>query len=298
MVRQQIVKIKECFKIKGKLQPVSLTVFSQVYANSWEILVIYQRFRMPNRLFLDIMKITMISVAASFFMTLIFIVLSYGYLPELNIGMKIGLTISIIIPAIISFPVAHFLLSQKNKMRALNNELSNLLRYDQLTSCLSRRAFFQEADAAIQEARRKQQPYSVFFIDLDHFKQVNDTFGHDTGDEVLRLLGKVIKQQKQHGEFVGRMGGEEFCLFAQNCPADQASARAQKLVDEFRHQAQVVNKENVNCTLSIGISVSNGIDDLDKKLKEADRLLYAAKKRGRNCIAIDFKANTETRLAA
>lgn len=253
---------------------------------------------MPGKLFRDIMKITTLSVVISFFLTLILISLSYGSLPEFNSGLKIGLTISIVIPAFISFPVAYFLLSQKEKMRALNNELANLLRYDQLTSCLSRRAFFQEAEAAIQEACRKQQPYAVFFIDLDHFKKVNDTFGHATGDEVLRLLGKVIKEQIQDGEFIGRMGGEEFCLFAQNCPADQASDRAQKLVDEFRHQAQVVNKENVNCTLSIGISVSNGIDDLDEQMKEADRLLYVAKNRGRNRIAIDINADTEALIAA
>jgi len=224
--------------------------------------------------------------------------LSYGHPREFDIGMNIGLIFSIVIPAFVSFPAAYFLISQKEKILSLNDELTNLLRYDQLTSCLSRRAFFQDAEVAIQEARHKQEPYAVFFIDLDHFKQVNDTFGHATGDEVLRLLGKVMKEHIQLGEFVGRMGGEEFCMFAQNCPADKAGDRAQKLVDGFRRQAQVVNNESVDCTLSIGISVSNGLDDLDEHLKEADRLLYVAKNRGRNCIAIDVTANTEELIAA
>lgn len=253
---------------------------------------------MHRKMFKDIMKITTLSVAVSFLSTLILFILNYGHPRDFSYGMNIGLIFSIVVSTIVSFPVAYFLISQKEKILVLNRELTNLLRYDPLTSCLSRRAFFQEAEVAIQEARQKQEPYSVFFIDLDHFKQVNDTFGHAIGDEVLRLLGKVMKEQMQLGEFVGRMGGEEFCMFAQNCPADRARGRGQKLVDEFRRQAQVINNKNVDCTLSIGISVSNRFDDLDEQLKEADRLLYLAKNRGRNCIAIGVTANTEELIAA
>lgn len=244
------------------------------------------------------LKVTLISVVLSLLITFAAVFFTSGNSQELVTGLQQGLSIGAIVPILVAFPVSYYVQLQRQKMKVVSDKLAFLLRYDQLTSLLTRRAFFQDVESALKRMHGKNQPNAAFFIDLDHFKQVNDKFGHATGDEVLRLFGKVMKEYLQSGEIAGRMGGEEFCMFVQNCPPEQALERAQKLVDVFRLQAQVVDNKDVGCTLSVGVAVSTQIDDLDRFLSEADRLLYFAKENGRNCVAMDNEPVSQTQIAA
>lgn len=244
-------------------------------------------FKLDYTLVRSALKVTMLALVLSLVTTAIATYLMANSAEELERGLKLGLSIGTLIPILVALPVSYYVMQQRQNIRIINEKLVYLLRFDQLTSLLSRRAFFQEAETALERLHGGSQPNAAFFIDLDHFKQVNDKFGHATGDEVLIVLGTVMNDYLQSGEIAGRMGGEEFCMFVQNCSPDMALAKAQKLVDEFRHQARIVDGKEVGCTLSIGVAVSTDTDDLDNLLGEADRLLYIAKQNGRNCVALD-----------
>jgi len=244
------------------------------------------------------LKVTLLSVVLSLLITSVASYFTSGNYQELVKTLIIGLSIGAIVPILVAFPVSYYVLLQHQKMRVISDKLAFLLRYDQLTSLLTRRAFFLDVESALKRLHGENQPNAAFFIDLDHFKQVNDKFGHATGDEVLRLLGKVMKEYLQPGEIAGRIGGEEFCMFVQNCPPEQALEKAQKLVDQFKLQAQVVDNKDVDCTLSVGVAVSTRTDDLDRFLSEADRLLYIAKENGRNCVAMENEPVGQTQIAA
>lgn len=252
--------------------------------------------KIDYNLLLGALKVTLFSVVFSLLMT-VATTFSISENPqELARSLQIGLAIGAIIPISVAFPVSYYILLQRQKMRIVHDKLASLLRYDQLTSLLTRRMFFQDVESALRKMHGKHQPNAVFFIDLDDFKQINDNFGHATGDKVLRLFGEVVKEYLRPSEIAGRMGGEEFCIFVQNCSPELALERAQMLVDEFRLLAKVVDKKEVGCTISVGVAVSYQAKDLDKLIAEADRLLYIAKKQGRNRVVMDCKPNDRTQI--
>lgn len=203
---------------------------------------------------------------------------------HLYTAMKMALSVASIVPVLVAFPASYYLFSQQSKFEKMSTKLAYLLNFDQLTAVFTRRAFFQEANQTLENSNNKSSN-AVFFVDLDHFKQVNDKFGHGMGDEILRILGKVLNEEFCSGEISGRLGGEEFCIFAQNYTSAQATKKAQRLVDRFQKRAAIVDGVAVNCTLSVGITVSNFARNIDELIATADKHLYIAKKKGRNRIA-------------
>ncbi len=244
-------------------------------------------FRVDYTLLPSVMKIVVFSIVTSWIITTATSFLLAGKPENFTVFLELGLSVATIVPILVALPVSYYILMQRQKIEETNEKLAMLLRFDQLTLMLSRRAFFREAETAIERLQGRKQHNAMFFLDVDRFKQVNDRFGHAMGDEVLRLLGKMINEHLQPGEIAGRMGGEEFCIFAQDCPPAQALSRAQQLVDKFRSQARIVDGKDIECTLSIGIAISTGTCDLDKLISKADRLLYIAKQGGRDCVAVD-----------
>jgi len=244
-------------------------------------------FKLDYKLFPEALRITIFSVIVSWILTIVVTLALVKGPKELVLFLQVGLSIATVVPVIVALPISYYVLKSRQEVKEVNQKLAHLLRFDQLTSLLSRRAFFQEVETALERFLGGKQSNAVFFLDLDHFKKINDQFGHAMGDEVLRLLGKIVNDYLQPGEIAGRMGGEEFCIFALNCPPKQALSRAQLLVDDFRRQAKIVDGKEMGCTLSVGVAVSTDAHDLDKLIKEADRLLYIAKQGGRDCVAID-----------
>lgn len=244
-----------------------------------------------------VFKITFVSVFLSVLITFIAIIITEGNSAKLIDILKLALSIAVIVPLLVATPVAYYILQQRDELEVMSNKMAFLLRYDELTSLLTRRAFFQDVDRTLKKEKWENKPHAVFFIDLDHFKQVNDKFGHVTGDNVLRLFGKLMIDFMQENEIAGRLGGEEFCLFAVDCTPEKAFERAQKLVDEFRYKAQIVNNDFVSCTLSIGVAVSMQYKCLDEFINEADNLLYIAKEKGRNCVVMNHGSATKIRPA-
>jgi diguanylate cyclase (GGDEF)-like protein len=154
---------------------------------------------------------------------------------------------------------------------------------DMLTGLPNRREMTDRLTGAIALSRRVGQPLSVALIDVDRFKAINDRFGHDTGDAVLRRLGALMGAQLRGGDVLGRWGGEEFLLFAPGTPVRAAAELAERVrrtvaAHAFEHGEPV--------TVSLGLAACQAEDDLAALVKRADLALYQAKRNGRNRIEL------------
>jgi diguanylate cyclase (GGDEF)-like protein/PAS domain S-box-containing protein len=167
--------------------------------------------------------------------------------------------------------------------RMTTDELRKLLTTDQMTGAFNRGRFFELAKHHIHRCEQGGQPLSVIMFDVDHFKAINDNFGHAVGDEVLRRLVNCCKAQLGDGGILGRLGGEEFGVVLPNADLEGAKAVAERLRVAAAADLVAVAGSSTLTTVSLGCVAAErpmgGIDDL---LKAADKALYEAKRSGRN----------------
>ena len=165
---------------------------------------------------------------------------------------------------------------------------------DPLTGVANRRAFLQESDDLMRQHGSDERSVSVILFDLDHFKSINDRFGHALGDRVLQLFADTVSINLRPTDIFGRLGGEEFAACLRNVGVDYTVALADRIRSDFERAAAIVNGDTVGGTVSVGVVVSQQTPfDLDTLLGRADKALYAAKERGRNRVefsAEDLKA--------
>jgi diguanylate cyclase (GGDEF)-like protein/hemerythrin-like metal-binding protein len=180
-------------------------------------------------------------------------------------------------------------LEQKVEERTLaltkvNHQLRELASTDVLTGLLNRRAFMEEAQGKFQLASRYQRPLSILMVDIDHFKRVNDTYGHHTGDLVLAAFSKVMKGCLRETDILGRIGGEEFAIILPETGLDQTAELAERLLEKVRTtMIEIESGRKISLTTSIGgATVSSLSVDVDKAMKAADKALYEAKSEGRD----------------
>jgi len=168
---------------------------------------------------------------------------------------------------------------------------------DPLTKLANRRNFFQVAASSLSQMQRQSEHFSIIILDIDHFKRINDTYGHQAGDHVLLELAKVLQNAIREGDALARMGGEEFVVaspYTNRLAAIVLSERLRKAVES----AEFVYEGNrIPVTISLGIaSMTKGGDDVDKLLAVADSRLYLAKQKGRNRICASDKTSRADRL--
>jgi len=166
----------------------------------------------------------------------------------------------------------------------VREELRLLANTDELTGLLNRRALTLAARREFERSRRHARPLSVIMIDLDHFKSVNDTFGHATGDSVLRAMGEDIARCLRQEDIAGRMGGEEFCVVLPETALEEASAVAERLRGRFCRLTPLSDGTPIPCpTMSLGVAEIRRDDaDFYSLLGRADMNLYTAKRLGRD----------------
>ena len=164
----------------------------------------------------------------------------------------------------------------------LASQLRRLALRDGLTGCLNHRGFHERLDAEVHRGQRTGVPVALLHVDLDHFKRVNDTYGHPAGDEVLVQVGKVLHDLARRSDAVGRVGGEEFSVLLPGADLDEAAAVAQRLRARVRELPLPVP-----VTLSVGVSALPGAARTqDELIRTADQALYAAKRTGRDRVVV------------
>lgn len=163
----------------------------------------------------------------------------------------------------------------------LQEELKRAVVTDELTGVFNRRKVDEMLAFEMDRARRSKAPLTVLMLDIDHFKKVNDTFGHQAGDEVLRQLATLVSSSLRQDDYLIRLGGEEFGAFLPNTPLDRALVAAERI----RHRVgEEVFGAVGQVTVSLGAAVLEPHDTKQTFLQRADAKLYEAKRKGRNCV--------------
>ena len=153
---------------------------------------------------------------------------------------------------------------------------------DILTGVLTRRAFDGALEREVLRSERDRRPLAVLLIDIDHFKRLNDTAGHQAGDEALRRIGKLLRDEVRRTDIVARYGGEEFCLLLPDCGSENADVLATRICDDVREQSKLWPSP---LTISIGVTTTPPqAADPAALISAADRALYDAKAFGRDTV--------------
>jgi diguanylate cyclase (GGDEF)-like protein/PAS domain S-box-containing protein len=169
--------------------------------------------------------------------------------------------------------------TSRAEVRRQNQELKALATRDPLTGCLNRRAFFPGFENHWSAAGRYGHPLACIMLDIDHFKSINDTYGHGVGDQVLQQVAETLKGMLRKGDLICRYGGEEFSILLPHIDLDDAAQAAER----FRLGIEARNCSNVSVTVSLGVSAYRlGASSVQELLEQADKALYAAKRGGRN----------------
>jgi len=169
-------------------------------------------------------------------------------------------------------------------LQTATDELTRLVSTDVLTDLCSRRTWFERAGAEFSRSRRYGRDLALLLIDLDLFKQVNDTFGHDVGDRLLRAVADRLKAECRQSDIIGRLGGEEFAVLTPETTAADAGRIASRIQEGCRRVVVATPQGDVRCSCSIGVSaLEPQDDDVEAVLRRADAALYEAKRTGRNC---------------
>lgn len=175
--------------------------------------------------------------------------------------------------------IGFILLANEN----LREQLEYLATYDSLSQVLNRRAFFERAQALLVQGQNDGEPVAVLLIDIDHFKRINDQFGHHIGDQVITSLCQMTKGQITEQDLLGRYGGEEFAVMLKVSHAKLAHDAAQRIRRAIEGgQEALQGLELPRYTVSIGLALARGADTVHSLMIRADKALYQAKQAGRN----------------
>jgi len=230
------------------------------------------------------------------------------YTPRANLD---GMQSLLILPLLVrEEPIGTFALAARGRdvfggqvrptLQALSNQLAvalsnaasvrrlaELATTDGLTGCYNKRYFNEELKARLNAAERFGRQLSLVITDIDHFKVVNDTYGHSTGDVVIRELGQILQRLKRETDVVARFGGEEFCVLCEETDAEGAMHLAERVRQELEQTVFETELGKLKVTCSLGVATYPDHAKLrDGLFDAADRALYQAKHTGRNRVAV------------
>lgn len=180
-------------------------------------------------------------------------------------------------------------MSYYERMKISNNKLIEMAMTDPLTGLLNARAYYDLCNQQINLSHRMMSTYSVLFVDLDHFKKINDTYGHVTGDVVLKQTANCLTDNLRKSDIVGRIGGEEFSIFLPNTDKQHAVILAETIRKYIELQKiDIGNGISIQITASIGVSAEEGfgVSTITELQKFADSAMYQAKHAGRNRVSV------------
>ena len=181
-----------------------------------------------------------------------------------------------------------------DQVREQQRALFNIAMTDQLTTCHNRHSLSDYAPKYIKDALRYKYPLSILILDLDRFKNINDAFGHTTGDIVLADVGKLLMASCRQGDIVSRIGGEEFLILLPHCTIYDAMHKG----EDIRSMIELAKPSGLKVTASIGVAslIKQHGEDFDKLYKAADSAVYHSKKNGRNQVSADLQSIEDNEL--
>jgi diguanylate cyclase len=202
--------------------------------------------------------------------------------------------VAIVIGSVVLFTLVVTRMAQLvRQVEAQARRLSELAALDDLTGLPNRRTWTAELHRAIERSRRDENPLSIALLDLDHFKRFNDEFGHGVGDQVLRLMAKVLREQVREIDLPSRYGGEELIVVMPSADLAACAAIAERIrrsIAECKMTRRSTGEALPGITVSIGVAQFQGGESMADLIDRCDQALYLAKKMGRNRVV------TETEL--
>jgi two-component system chemotaxis response regulator CheY len=177
------------------------------------------------------------------------------------------------------------------RILGLETRLQELATHDPLTSLLNRRALYHHAEAELNRSRRDGTPMSLVLLDVDHFKTVNDRFGHLIGDQALKLVADILTNHRRPYDWVGRWGGEEFVVVLPNTTQAEAHLVAERMREGVAAATlPIPDGQQLEMRASLGVTsirlTTAPFASLDILVQQADEALYRAKRAGRNCVCV------------
>lgn len=230
-----------------------------------------------------IIMVLMATVAANF--------LAVGFFAFVDLGQIDNvLIVTTAIVIIVSAPLGSFLVGLNYRLKQTASLLDLASRRDDLTGLSNRNEFYLQAQRQITLCDPVKSAGAILYIDADHFKSINDRYGHAVGDSVLQEIGLLLRSVIGEWDFAARFGGEEFALFLTNADIGKADWLSHKILMGMREIPTYLRIPELNVTVSVGISIHQPGQLLEEALVAADKCLYAAKNQGRNRIV---HANSE-----
>ena len=182
-------------------------------------------------------------------------------------------------------------LEQQEKLNNIlleaNRKLDFYASMDSLTSLYNRRFFLKLASSEVERAKRYQHPVTFMMLDLDHFKHINDQYGHLAGDYVLERISHLLTDESREPDIIGRLGGEEFAILSPESTLQQATQMAERIRSRIKQETFDFDGHHIKVTVSIGISEIEVNDEaIESAMNRADKALYKSKGTGRNLVSI------------
>lgn len=204
--------------------------------------------------------------------------------------------VAVLIPAITAPLLSWHMIGLVIHIHQLEEEMRKMATYDALTGLLNRQAFMKQAKSMYKLAQREKRDFSIALVDLDHFKIINDCYGHSAGDRVLKSIGEILRTITRASDLVCRYGGEEFAFFI-NENQEQSLKLTERLHNVIKEARFEYEGEEICCTVSIGLATFLGteVSDLEELFTLADKGLYDAKRNGRNQTQI-YEKKKKTRI--
>lgn len=202
---------------------------------------------------------------------------------------EMELTIAAFVATAVGLPVIAYVSVKSERLVAMGRELVSLSRIDLMTQLLNRHAFLQDLDDLLASTPAGISAGVFAYIDADHFKSLNDRYGHAFGDEVIGFVADRIRADTRDGDLCARLGGEEFGVFLKGATVDDAAQIAERLRGEIAQTGEEFGIAGLQLTISIGLAAHRPGDDAHATMRNADRSLYAAKNGGRNAVVIELQ---------
>lgn len=229
--------------------------------------------------------VTLVSIVSSLFLTCLFVKILGG-----SLDVVIIIT-AIMVPAIIAPVVSWYFIILLSRIYQLKEDQRALATFDSLTGVLSRRPFLEKIESLVNTATKQSRAASIAYLDVDNFKSINETYGHDGGDAVLSSFGGLLVKTLRTTDLVGRLGGEEFVVALPDARQEDAQTILKRVRETVESQKIEYGNQTIRYTVSIGLTIldDNNRTSFKELITQADKALFQAKRSGKNKI-ISFES--------